>query len=317
VAPSRDTYTAPVSDATDKPAAKLSLRKSAPKSAPVAEGPAEGNPASKPRQVQLAAGALVLSGITAIVAALTLFGQKEWLTRHQITSNNKEIANAGKDAIAKATKEHLSAEQIAAAGAKARAKSTKDLSNVAHQVSQQQRGALISAFLVLLVMVFLAYGVYRGRHWSRWGVSAFWLLASFTGTTVGLFSALSVGADLPGAYKAAGFVASVLLILAVVCVNMRVSTQYFALSRPVPPAGAPPRRGLFGPRPAPRTPRAGAEPRSGAKGVLTSNAAERGEAYVERQRSKKRASANADSVARGAELARSRAKASKSRRVER
>jgi hypothetical protein len=312
VAPIRPTYTAPVSDSTDKPAARLSLRKSAANSAPTGDGP----PASRPQQVQLAAGALVLSGFAAVVAALTLLGQKDWLTRHQITSNNKEIAKAGKDAVKKATSQHLSADQIAAAGAKARAKTTKDLSDVAHQVSQQQRGALISSLLVLLVMGFLAFGVYRGRHWSRWGVSAFWLLASFTGTTVGLFSALSVASDLPGPYKTVGFVASVLLVVAVVLVNMRVSTQYFALSRPVPPAGAPPRRGLFAPRP-PAAPRGGSAPGSGGKGVLTSNAASRGEAYVERQRSKKRAAANAESVARGAELARSRAKASKSRRVER
>ncbi len=302
-----------MSDATDKPAAKLSLRKTAAGPDPAGEGA----PASKPRQVQWAAGALVLSGIGAIIAALTLFGQKDWLTRHQITANNKAITKAGTDAIAKAKSQHLSADQVAAAGARARAKTTKDLSDVAHQVSQQQRGALISAFLVALVMAFLAYGVYRGRHWSRWGVTAFWLLASFTGTTVGLFYVLSVGGDLPGPYKAAGFFAAAVLIIAVVLVNMKVSTQYFALSRPVPSAGAPRRRGLFGPRPAPSTLRGGADRRSGAKSVLSSNAASRGEAYVERQRSKKRAAANAESVARGAELARSRAKASKSRRVER
>ena len=61
---------------------------------------------------------------------------------------------------------------------------------------------------------------------------------------------------------------------------------------------------------------AGARP-GAAKGVLSSSAATRGEAYVERQRSKKRAAANQESIARGAELARSRAKASKSRRIER
>jgi hypothetical protein len=75
---------------------------------------------------------------------------------------------------------------------------------------------------------------------------------------------------------------------------------------------------------APRTPPGGGRTAAGdtgsatakAKSALTSSAASRGEAYVERQRAKKRATANAESIARGAELARSRAKASKSRRIE-
>ncbi|HKC29485.1 MAG TPA: hypothetical protein VKB75_15835, partial [Jatrophihabitans sp.] len=104
-------------------------------------------------------------------------------------------------------------------------------------------------------------------------------------------------------------------------VNMTPSTQYFALSRPERPAGAPQRRGLFAPRP-PATPRTGSSGArssavgSRAKSVLNSSATTRGEAYIQKQRAKKRASANAESVARGAELARNRAKASKSRRIE-
>ena len=308
-----------MSDATDKPAGKMSLRKATAGSTPADGAP----PATKPRQVELAVGALVLSALAAVIAAVSLYGQKSWLISQQVKANNKAITKAGKDAITDATNKHLSSAQIEAAGAKARASTAKDLSDVSHQVAQQQRGALIGALLVALVVAFLAYGVYRGRHWSRWGVSAFWLLASFTGTFVSLMYLLSVAADVPGVFKGATFIAALSMVVAVVLVNMRVSTQYFALSRPVPPAGAPPRRGLFGPRPAPTSPRGGAAQRggpaqrAGGKGILTSTAATRGEAYVERQRAKKRAAANAESVARGAELARSRAKASKSRRVER
>jgi hypothetical protein len=50
--------------------------------------------------------------------------------------------------------------------------------------------------------------------------------------------------------------------------------------------------------------------------TVSSTAADRGEAYLQKQKAKKRAAANAESVARGAELARNRAKASKSRRIE-
>ena len=291
----------------------MSLRKSAAGAAPADGAP----PAAKPRQVQLAVGALALSALAAVIAALSLYGQKSWLMSQQVKANNKAITQSGKDAITDATNKHLSSAQIEAAGAQARAKTAKGLSDVSHQVAQQQRGALIGALLVALVMAFLAYGVYRGRHWSRWGVSAFWLLASFTGTFVSLMYLLSVTADAPGLFKAFTFIAAASMVVAVVLVNMRVSTQYFALSRPAPPAGAPQRRGLFGPRPAPMSPRGSAGQRAGGKGILTSSAASRGEAYVERQRAKKRATANADSIARGAELARSRAKASKSRRVER
>jgi hypothetical protein len=71
---------------------------------------------------------------------------------------------------------------------------------------------------------------------------------------------------------------------------------------------------LFAPR-VPPEPRPG---RPGAKvtGVLASSAATRGQARADRARAKNRAAANAESIALGAELARKRAKASKSRRTD-
>jgi hypothetical protein len=65
-----------------------------------------------------------------------------------------------------------------------------------------------------------------------------------------------------------------------------------------------------------RRPAKPAETRGAVGKAVTSTAASRGEAYVQKQRAKKRAAANAESIARGAELARTRAKASKSRRIE-
>jgi hypothetical protein len=238
-----------------------------------------------------------LSAVAALIASLALYGQRAWLTREQVKADKK-----AKPPV------HETASQLH------------------HKISQQQSGALIGTAVVVVALAVLGLSVYRGRHWSRWGVVAFWLLASFTGTVVGIGTVLSVGASVPAPFKAPAFTAGILLIIAVVLVNMKASTSWFALSRPVPAAGAPVRRGLF----APRTPAAGAggrpstraAGRPGAaasartKSVLTSNAATRGEAYLERQRAKKRATANADSIARGAELARSRAKASKSRRTD-
>ena len=55
---------------------------------------------------------------------------------------------------------------------------------------------LTTVLIVLHVMValaILATSVYRGRHWSRWAVVAFWILASFTGTVVGIGTSLSLG----------------------------------------------------------------------------------------------------------------------------
>jgi hypothetical protein len=111
-----------------------------------------------------------------------------------------------------------------------------------------------------------------------------------------------------------------------VLVTLRPSLDYFAAHKPVLSPDAPVRRGLFAPRTPPgaargpaadaRTPVSGTGSTEKAKTALTSSAASRGEAYVDRQRAKKRATANAESIARGAELARSRAKASKSRRIE-
>jgi hypothetical protein len=310
--------------APSKPSASSPKRVSLSKGA--ASTPATPAPGTvRPRTVQAAVAAMAASAVAALVAAIALFGQRDWLTREQIKTNNKAIATAVKDATAKAKAAGDSAVDIKAAAAKATADEKKKFPNLHNQISQQQSGALIGTVIVVLALAVLGYAVYRGRHWARWGVVAFWLLASFTGTVVGIGTVLSVGASIPAAFKVPGFLAGAFMILAVVLVNLRSSTSFFALSKPVAAAGAPARRGLFAPRTPPAGGRAGGRGasavrpgagRTNAASPLKSNAASRGEAYVERQRSKKRAAANADSVARGAELARSRAKASKSRRIE-
>jgi hypothetical protein len=241
----------------------------------------------RPRTVQAAVAAMGASAVAALAAAISLYGQGDWLTREQVKLDDK------------ANKYHTVAKM-------------KDL------ISQQQQGAVISTAILAVALGVLGLAVYRGRHWSRWGVVAFWFLASFTGTFAGLTFALSIGSSAPAPFKYPAFLSSAFLIVAVVLVNMRPSVEYFAQNKPVRPAGAPARRGLFAPRPPVDRTRPGAARQSAqrAKTPLTSNAATRGEAYVQKQRAKKRAAANADSVARGAELARNRAKASKSRRIE-
>jgi hypothetical protein len=174
---------------------------------------------------------------------------------------------------------------------------------------------LISVIVALVAVGFIAYSTYRGRHWARWGVLGLWFLASFTGTLIGIQSALSIASNIPNAYKVPAFFSSVLLIAAVLLTNLRPSVDYFAANRPVVPQRAPsagrPRRGLFAPPPPRDTPRGKparpAEPKQAA--------ATRPANTADRAKSKQRASTAA--VAKGADLARTRAKAaSKSRRTE-
>jgi hypothetical protein len=274
------------------------------------DGPAQ-RPA-RPRTVLAAAIALGISALAALGAASALYGETSWLHREQFKSNSSAAASA----IANATKSAASAtaDVNAASSSAASVANTKYPtagSRLDDQVHQQQSGALIMTLILVLAIGFIGYGVFRGRHWARWGTLAFWAIASFTGTFAGLSYLLSVGSNLPGMFKALAFTSAAAMLAAVVLCNWRPSVEYFALSRPTHTGGQ--RRGLF----APRTPAGGAQrtPPSRPKSALTSNAADRGEAYIQKQRGKKRTGANAEAIARGAELARSRAKAaSKSRR---
>jgi hypothetical protein len=294
------------------------------KAPPVSLNKTSPNAASRPRPrtVLYAVVAMGVSAVAALLASVVLYGQGNWLSREQGKSNSSAVKSAVSSASVSAGK---ASKDVPAAAASASASATKKYplggSQLHHQVTQQQSGALIGSIILILAMGMLSVGVYRGKHWSRWAVVAFWFLASFTGTFAGITYIFAVGGSLPAAFKAPLFVSATSLLVAVVLVNMRPSTAYFTLNRPARAAGAPPRRGLFAPRPAAATGRAGGGAGGGgartpAGKALSSTAATRGDEYVAKQRSKKRAAANAESVARGADLARSRAKASKSRKLE-
>jgi hypothetical protein len=289
-----------VTDATNEPPKPVSMSKSGD------AAPRAGAGALRPRPVLWAVVALLLAAVFAVVTALGVLSQRDWFKTEQGKANVKAISSAVSSATSSAAKKQ---QDVAQASASASASAVKKFpvsgTKLDHQVSTQVQSVMISSLLVLAVLAFLAFGVYRGRHWSRWGVTGFWILASFTGTGVGLLNAVQgLASHGPLAVRLPTIAASLAMVVAVVLVNLKVSVEYFAQNRP---AGAPPRRSLFAPRPAPQKPQG--------KSVLTSSAATRGEKYVERQRAKKRV--NAEAVARGAELARSRAKASKSRRTER
>jgi hypothetical protein len=253
-----------------------------------------------------------VSALAALGAATALYGQSGWLHDQQSKANS----SAASSALANATKSAASATHDVAKASSSvaavnRTKYPTAGSRLTDQVHQQQNGSLIMSLILVLATGFIAYGVFRGRHWARWGSIAFWAIASFTGTFAGLSYLFSIGSSLPAPFKALTFLSAVSMIVAVVLCNWRPSVEYFALSRPTHTAGQ--RRGLFAPRVPPGNART--TPASRAKSILTSSAADRGQAYIEKQRAKKRTdAAKAQATARGAELARSRAKASKSRR---
>ena len=284
------------------------------------KGPAHADDVSaeRPRTVVAAVVAMGASALFAFGAAIALYGQHDWISSQQIKANSSSVSKAVTSAVASATS-HGADPSTASASASASATKNWPLTSegVHSSVTQQQQAALIGTIVVVAALGVLGVSVYRGRYWGRWGVVAFWFLASFTGTLAGVGSILSIGSSAPAVFKIPSFLAGLALMTAVVLVNLKPSTAYFALSKPAPRADAPPRRGLF----APRTPPAQAPPTKQsttekAKTALTSTAASRGETFVQKQRAKKRAAANQEAIARGADLARSRAKASKSRRIE-
>lgn len=315
--PGRRTYTAPVTDDTNEPPAGVPMRKAA------GGRPDSTAPAPRPRTVTYAVGALALAALFSIITAIGWSTQRDWVKTELHKSNVSAAASAVSSATASAAKK---SQDVAKASASASSSFVKKHpisgSKLDDQVGTQVQSVFISGLFGVLILGFLAYGAYRGRHWTRWGVVGFYVIATLTGVGVGLLTLVTsvVGSGAPQAIRIPTLLASLAMLVAVVLVNLRPSVDYFALSRPAPRAGAAPRRGLFGgPRPArPGQPQRAANGRSTPATTRPATPATPPATPAkdaDRQRAKKRATA--DSVARGAELARSRAKASKSRRTER
>ena len=244
---------------------------------------ADGSPMPPPpKQVRWAALALAISGVAALLASLSLFGVKDWLFRAAVRNNNdKKLADR------------------------------QTVSQLHHAVDSTAVSSLVSTIVLLLALSFAARGVLRGRSWARWTVVALWVLATFTRTFASFTYLIGVASDEPIAFKIPSFISAAALISAVVLVSIKPSALYFALSKPARPDGTGPARrgGLFGPRPVAPA-RTASSPRTApaARNAVTRPARE----PAERGRAKQRASN--ESAAKGAELARARAKASKSRR---
>jgi hypothetical protein len=175
---------------------------------------------------------------------------------------------------------------------------------VAHDLEQLRSGALIQAIVLSLALAILALSLRRARGAS----GARWALIIILVLTSGPLAVVPV-AGWPLLPKAAGVGMGVASIAVIVLILLPKSMAYFrACKEATRPAGAAPRPGLaalFRPRPHPA-----AAQRSGTPAAT----AERAELPV-RRTPKAKVRADADAVARGAEIARARAKASKSRRT--
>jgi hypothetical protein len=163
-------------------------------------------------------------------------------------------------------------------------------------------------------MAAVAFFAWRRKYWSRWGVIGLWFLATVGQTFAGMSSILSITVSFPVALKVPLVLAGVLFLLAVILAFVPASGRYYNSLRP---AGAQQRRGLFAPR-VPPQPRDKTMPSANSRRSTAITGESSGPAAPERagpDRSKSKQRASADAVAKGAELARTRAKAaSKSRR---
>ncbi len=257
--------------------------------------PADPAAPDRPTPILLAIGALLLSGLCAVIAAASLFKLRGWLDytlRHPTKKPTKPLT-------------------------------TKEIHD---QVGSIPGSQLVASIVVLLAVSLVAWSIWKGRYWARWAVLAIWVLSSFTGTLAGLNSLFAVTASIPNAFKLGAAGSAAFMLAAVVLVMLPTSGRYFALGKPASTRGAAPRRGLFAPRaPASSAPARATSGRAtpgrdrpAGRTPATTRAARAAAdeaAAADRARTKKRTSAA--SVAKGADLARTRAKAaSKSRRTE-
>jgi hypothetical protein len=172
-------------------------------------------------------------------------------------------------------------------------------------VDKAPRQYLIVNLVLLLALIIVATAAWRARYWSRWAVIGIWILSTFAGSFAGISSLFYIGVSLPGPFKFPVVLAGLCMLAAVIMAFLPASSRYYSALRPV---GVPQRRGLFAPRmPPPPRDKAPTAPAKDAASTARVGGADR---------SKAKQRASADAVAKGAELARSRAKAAgKSRRT--
>ena len=173
--------------------------------------------------------------------------------------------------------------------------------------------AIVGVALLLLIFAVRRTRSASGSRWALLIVLVFTQLPAYV---------IPVSGGWPPAAQASGVIAGIAAIAAIVLIFVKPSTAYFRECREVslpPERRGQPRPGLaalFRPKP-PRTAAGGTTRQTGSRSYATSRTANPAAGKPTASKAKAKVRADAEAVSRGADLARSRAKANKSRRTER
>jgi hypothetical protein len=246
-----------------------------------------------PRTIDLACAALGVTIGALVLRGLLLLGYTGTLQNYLISVNRK----------ADKPKKHYGVGSSA-------------LNADLHQLRQ---ATLVNVAVVAVALLLLIFALRRTRSasGSRW---ALLIVVVFTQLPAYV---IPISGGWPAVPQAFGVLAGIASIAALVLVFVKPSMQYFRTCREsyLPPDRLnQPRPGLaslFGPRPPRTAPARGGATTRGFAATRPENTANPAAAKPAAGKAKAKVRADAEAVSRGAELARSRAKASKSRRSER
>jgi hypothetical protein len=275
-------------DPGDEPTSELADLPAAPAVPPEPTDPADVPPPMSSRSLQLMFYAVVAQIVFSLGYSATYASMTSTLRHAVITSNTK----------AKSPKTLCSVSNV---------KGCLNVDKVVH--SLQEQTILVAVVFSLLIAV-LGWRVRQGRRTGR----TFFVVASvfagfvgYAGSPVGLLAILAAQPAVSRGFLAIAALAS---IAAVVLAFRPDASAYFNVISPRPVTAAAVGggwRGLFSPRGVMSSPRSiSDQPTSGVR----SSAQSRAQARVAKSKSRN----DAEAIARGAEIARQRAKASKSRR---
>lgn len=245
-----------------------------------------------PRTINLAAVALLVEALAWIGAAVVLHVQKTAVTNYFWSNATHKV---------KGKTVHY------------QRSNPSDVHSIASQVANSQKGAISQAVILTLALVLLAYMLRRtrGATAARWSVV---IVSVLTLAPLGVLAAF--GGGTPSGTKIVQVIEGLASIAAIVLLFVPESRQYFTKIREATNAAQPAggRRGLF----APRLQSASTLPKdvNPRRSPLTSSAQSRAQVRLQKA-ADNRQRTEAKAVAKGAALARSRAKAAaKNRRME-
>ena len=243
-----------------------------------------------PRTINLAAAAMVAEALAWIGSAIAFRTNRSGLVDFYFKHNTKND---------KAKSHYLRS-------------NPKDVHTVTSDVGKAITATQTQAVILTIVFVMLAVMVRktRGASASRW---VFVIVCVLTSAP---FQLLSLGGDAPSAIKVTYFLVGLMAVLGIVLLFLPPSSAYFREIRALLSGGQParPMGGLFAPRQRPATTSLTKTGVNRKTSAFTSSAASRAQVKLAKATQNKQ---RTEAVAKGAELARNRAKAaSKSRRME-